>query len=498
MTTINTNIGAISAQANMSRVNDEFNNAMTRLSSGLRINAAKDDAAGMAIAEKMTAQIMGLNQAVRNATDGKNLVDTTEGAHVEVSSMLQRLRELAVQSANDTNTSSDRNNLSAEGKQLIQEINRVAKDTTFNGMNILDGSFSNKQFQIGADAGQVLNLDVESAAATDIGAHQIKSNVSLAADATTAATDTGIAAGTTLNITGFAGSAEISTTAGMSAKELADEINSISASTAVRASATTKAKLSDFSAASTVTFEVNNVSIGTVAISDTGDLRGIATAINNQTGQTGVTATMGTDNSEIILTDASGNDISITGYDTGVDDTTMDVTVLNSDGTEAGSTVGTHTTTMTDTTSAITDAFVTGQVELTSTKLFSVGATDTTAGESFFEAAANTSELESVAEIDLSDADSAAKALTVLDVALQKVNQARSDLGAVSNRLDSTISNLTNITVNVEAARSGVMDADFAKESTALARGQILSQAATAMLAQANSSQQNVLSLLRG
>jgi flagellin len=324
----------------------------------------------------------------------------------------------------------------------------------------------------------------------------MKSNVSLASG-TTPATDTGIAAGTTINITGFAGSAELTTTAGQSAKDLADAINDVSASTGVTASAVTKAKLSDFSAASTVTFKINDVSIGTVAISDTGDLRGIADAINNQSGRTGVTARMGDTNGEIILTDASGKDMSITDYDTGVNDTTMKLTALNADETAAGATADTHTTTFTDTTSAITDSFVTGQVELNSTKQFSVGTDVTTAGTAFFEAAANTSDLDAVAEIDLTTLSGASAALKVIDVALQKISQARSDLGAVSNRLDSTISNLTNITVNVEAARSGVMDADFAKESSNMAKAKILSQAATAMLAQANKTSENVLSLLR-
>ncbi len=492
MTTINTNIGAITAQANMSRVNDDMNQAMSRLSSGLRINAAKDDAAGMAIAEKMTSQITGLNQAVRNATDAKNLLDTTEGAHVEVSNMLQRLRELAVQSSNDTNTSGDRSNLNSEAKQLVTEINRVAKDTTFNGMNVLDGSFSGKQFQIGADSGQILNVSVESAAATAIGSNVLTTNVSLAAGAGT--TDTGIAAATTLNITGFAGSTEITTTAGQSAEELAAAVNNVTASTGVTASAETNVKLDAFSAADTVTFDLNGVSIGTAAISDTSDLRGVADAINNQSGRTGVTAKMGADNSEIILTDSTGGDILIDNFTTGTGTTTMGSTALNADETAAGSTAGVHTATLDDTDNAMA---VTGQVELSSTKQFSAGTDVVTAGTVFLEATANTSDLNSVAEIDLSTLEGAAEALKVIDVALQKVSQARSDLGAVSNRLDSTISNLTNITVNVEAARSGVMDADFAKESSEMARTKILSQASTAMLAQANKTAENVMSLLK-
>ncbi len=201
MTAINTNIGAINAQANMMRVNEDMNTTMQRLSSGKRINAAKDDAAGMAIAEKMTSQIKGLNQAVRNATDGKNLLDTTEGAQVEVSSMLQRLRELAVQSSNDTNTASDRGNIASEGQQLITEINRVATDTTFNGMKILDGSFNAKQFQIGADTGQSIEVNVDSVHSTEIGAHNLSTQVKINASAT----DNGIAA-ETISITGHTGS----------------------------------------------------------------------------------------------------------------------------------------------------------------------------------------------------------------------------------------------------------------------------------------------------
>jgi flagellin len=492
MTSINTNIGAIAAQANMTRVNDQLNTAMTRLSTGLRINAAKDDAAGMAIGEKMTAQIMGLNQAVRNATDGKNLIDTTESAHVEVSNMLQRLRELAIQSSNDTNTSSDRGNIVAESRQLIAEINRVSETTTFNGMKVMDGSFAGKQFQIGADSNQTVNVTVESTRATDIGAFTLRSDVNVVAD--TAST---IAGGTDIVISGFAGSAKIEQTAGMSAKDLAAAINATTSDTGVSASAQTLARISNLSGAGQLSFEINGTEIGPVAISSENDLRSLRDAINAKTTATGVTARMGDDNSQIILSDSTGANISVSAFDSddGDGDTlSMDLEVLNADGTApAGSFTNSATIDNTD-----QDAVATGQVTLSSTKVFSVHTSDNTDDEAFFANSNSAGTLESLSEINLSTAEGASKAINVIDMALAKVSQARSDLGAVSNRLDSTISNLTNIATSVEAARSQVMDADFAAESTNLARGQILSQAATAMLAQANASKQNVMQLLRG
>ena len=567
MTTINTNTGAITAQANLARVNEEFSTAMNHLSSGQRINAAKDDAAGMAIGEKMTAQIQGLNQAVRNATDGKNLVDTTEGAHVEISNMLQRLRELSVQSANDTNTASDRGNIMAETDQLLTEINRVAETTSFNGMNLLDGTFEGKQLQIGADEGQVMNINVASAAATDIGAHTVNSEAGL--------TDT---TAETMTLSGQSGSADVVTLGGESAKEVAALVNAQTAKTGVEASAETNVKLSTLSTATTVSFSVNSVDIGTVSISDTSDLSGLRDAINNKTSQTGVTAELG-DAGELVMSDANGDDINISDFTTGTEGATMSVEALASDGTTsatgsiadfdeaavrttirteiaadgtvadgvdyATSTSGTAfvaaaaaeaaalvvdpldaagaleaantvfdaamdteidslyaaSTALADATAA-TGTSVKGEIELSSNKAFSVStdtADDALAGtESVFNEQSKGSTLSAVSEIDLTTAEGAAAAISVIDKAMEQISQSRSDLGAVSNRLDSTISNLTNITVNTEAARSQVMDADFATESTELARSQIMSQAATAMLAQANSSKQSVMSLIQG
>ena len=490
MTAINTNIGAISAQATMGRVNEEFNTAMTRLSSGLRINAAKDDAAGMAISEKMTAQIKGLNQAVRNAADGKNMVDTTEGAHVEVSNMLQRLRELAVQSANDTNTASDRGSLMAEAKQLISEVNRVAESTTYNGMNILDGTFKGKQLQIGADSGTSMRIDIDSAKATDIGAHQLTSEASTAAFSAE-----------TVTISGHRGSESLTTTATDSAKKIASRINEISASTGVEATATTKAVLegpvaSSSDVASTVQFKVNGVETKEVAVpaaDPTGGQRlsSLRDAINDLSSQTGVSAEIN-DDGNIVLTDVDGDDIAISDFSSSTTGSSMTITTGDGAATE-------------DLDGTTTSADIKGQVTMGSTQTFAIATTatgDAATETSFLAVDTNVqnfeSSLDAVSEIDLTTSAGANSALEVIDTALSKISDARADLGAVSNRLDSVVSNLTNISTSVQAARSQVMDADFAQESTNLARGQILSQAATAMLAQANSSQQNVLSLLRG
>ena len=496
MTIINTNAGAINAQAVMQRVNGEMNTSMTRLSSGLRINAAKDDAAGMAIAEKMTSQIMGLNQSIRNATDGQKLIDTTEGAHVETSNMLQRLRELAVQASNDTNTSFDRSKITAESKQLIAEINRVSETTTFNGMKVMDGSFSGKQFQIGADAGQVINVNVDSTSARDIGANQVAGKVQVAtAGASPAATGA-----QNITISGSTGQETVALAGGASAKDAAAAINGVSASTNVEASAETNVQLSGLSETGTVSFSINGKSIGNVTIASTSDLTALRDAINEASGETGITATMGDTDGKVILTSTTGENIAITNFSTvktgdaaASTSTTGSITAAGVDSQGNVLSGATETTTITETNHSTT---ITGQVTMTSGKTF----TATTDAAGFVATAAGSvnSDLSSVADIDLNSVDGAANAIKVLDAAIGKISQSRSDLGAISNRLDSTISNLTNISSNVQAAKSQITDADFAEESTNLARGKILSQAATAMLAQANSSQQGVLSLLRG
>lgn len=480
MTVINTNTAALNAQSVMQRANNDLSQAMARLSSGQRINAAKDDAAGMAIAEKMTSQIMGLNQAVRNAADGKNLIDTAEGAYGEVSNMLQRMRELAVQSANDTNTAQDRAKINAETKQLIAEVNRVAETTTFNGMKILDGSFSGKQFQIGADAGQTISVNVGDASTRALGSNKVGGVVQVT-DGTAATAEQ------ELTIAGSKGTEVLTIAEGASAKEAAAAINGVSAKTGVTATASTKAELSGVTVG-TMSFTVNEKSIGNVNITDTADLTALRDAINSVSGQTGITATFGDTKGKLQLTSSTGENIKLENFTHS--EATGEITV---DGLDANGKMPDPA--VSGTLDATTDAVVTGTVEFASDESFVVTAD---AAGFLKDTDAKLSSLSSVADIDLSTTDGAAKAISVLDMAIEKISDARSDLGAISNRLDSTISNLTNISTNVSEAKSQIMDADFAQESTALARAQILSQASTAMLAQANASKQGVLSLLRG
>ena len=198
MTSVNTNIGALVAQDSMSKASKEMDQAIARLSSGLRINTAADDAAGMSIASKMEAQSRGLEQAIRNSADAQAMIDTTEGAHVEITNVLQRLRELAVQSSNDTNTALDRTYLKAETTALINEIDRIASQTQWNNQNVLDGTFTSKSFQVGANAGQTIAVSVDTAATASIGAFESTSTANtLAAHASN--TVTAFAGDITLN-----------------------------------------------------------------------------------------------------------------------------------------------------------------------------------------------------------------------------------------------------------------------------------------------------------
>jgi len=322
---INTNIASLNAQRNLNTSQGALQTSLQRLSSGLRINSARDDAAGMAIADRMTSQIRGLNQAARNANDGISLAQTAEGALSEVSNNLQRIRELAIQSANSTNSSSDRASLDAEAQQLIAEITRVASQTSFNGLNLLDGTFTSQSFQVGANANQTIAVNsIADARATGLGSNILVAGGTVMGTTKAAAADlTGgntIAVEAALTVTTVNGgtTAAFGYAAGADAKAIAAAINTNAASVGVSATASNSATLSGVSAAGTISFTLGGTASAAIsaAVTDPTDLTALVGAINGAAGTTGITATFTSASAKnsITLTSSDGSDISILNY----------------------------------------------------------------------------------------------------------------------------------------------------------------------------------------
>lgn len=734
--TINTNVASLNAQRNLSTSQSSLNTSMERLSSGLRINSAKDDAAGLAISDRMTSQITGLDQAVRNANDGISLAQTAEGALDESTEILQRIRELAVQSANDTNSASDRQSLQDEVNQLISELDRIAETTTFNGKNLLDGTMNSAQFQVGANSGETITFSIGSAETTNLGVNTLSSDnssasqgieVSTDADvgyysaevtasgdatgltATTAAaiasmgtisvtdgittttlyngttdtdfadvvdtindnaeaagvdvtatgsneitlaasaaftsgetitiandnadiasvvltvgthidtdgatlTDEGVAllqeqgytaattsstitidsadnitvstssaagaltvlgsdgdgAGTTvtvnaatasitqgtftletgdedlhfassvvddtgafddgavddtsltvsfdaaaggvannvgaqtLTIAGSYGTSDIEVEAGEEASTIADKVNAVYDETGVKANASTEATLSNLDADGTVSFNITGSNEDVVAITatvTTDDLTNLVAAINEETGETGITATLSTDKTSLTMTQSDGDDIVLTDFEhsQAVTDTTNYTEVhMNVQGSEGEAVI------LTDGGTSIEDAqldstTVGGEVSFTSDANYSVVSNIGSDTGSLFSTDAeitNVSTLETVNTIDISNVEGAEEAIDIVDGALSQIDTIRGGLGAIQNRFESTIANLSNVSENLSAARSQILDADIAQETSNMTKQNILQQAGVSILAQANQAPQLALSLL--
>ncbi|MCE7885471.1 MAG: flagellin [Candidatus Sumerlaeia bacterium] len=464
---VNTNVASLNAQRNLGVSSTSLNRALERLSSGFRINRAGDDAAGLSISESLRSQVRGLRQAVRNANDGLSLVGTAEGAISEVTNLIQRIRELAVQSSNGTNSQANRTALQAEVTQLTAEIDRIATTTQFNGRNLLDGSFTSTSLQVGANVAQTISVDITSIRAISLGA-----TATYAGSAITAA-----AAGDLddLTINGIqianpvASDDTVSTTANaVSAIALAAAINASSGQTNVTATvnaATTTggSAVGGGTLNSTNNFTINGVTFnaGTIQANDAdGALQNL---INAQAASTGVTASISGNN--LVLTAADGRNIQVTAAGTGA------------------------------TITGVAAAVYKGSVTLSSLEQFTVGGSDASAaGHAAGTKALNSSALNAV---NISTFSGAQAAITTADAALAQVNAARAGLGAVTNRLESTIANLQTTAENLSASESRIRDADFAQETAALTRAQILQQAGVAILAQANVVPQAALSLLR-
>ncbi len=517
--TINTNVASLTAQRNLGMSQASLNTSIQRLSSGLRINSAKDDAAGLAISERFTSQIRGLNQAVRNANDGISLAQTAEGALASSGNILQRVRELSVQSANATNSASDRQALNAEVNQLTSELDRIAKTTDFNGRKLLDGSFTSAAFQVGANANQTITATSSNFSTSAYGNYRIGGKAATTtggagdltlgstADAVVAQGKVGASgiAGNTLTINGAFGSAAVAYAAGASAKDAAAAVNAQTEKTGVSATARTEVGLSGLGAGKSYTLKLasDNATGQAVTISFTvgatlnaDGLSDAAKAFNDAAAKTGVTARVNDTSNGLVLTNAAGNDIKV------VNDSVAANTISVTDA-AGGALVGAAGAGIAGQAGAgafgTNDLVVTGQLTLDSSKSFSaVDAGGLAAGGGFLKAATSAaSQIQTVQNMDVSTVDGANRTLAIVDAALSAISGQRANYGALQARFESTVNNLQSTSENTSAARGRILDADFAAETANLSRSQILQQAGTAMVAQANQLPQGVLALLR-
>lgn len=581
---INSNIMSLNAQRNLMISSGDQNQAMERLSSGKRINSAADDAAGLAISNRMTSQVRGLDQAIRNANDGQSLIQTAEGALGETTNILQRMRELSIQSANGTYDDGNRSTLNAEVQQLISEIDRISETTKFNGLNILDGTLGNVDLQAGADAYETISLNIGATDTGTLGSGSGANIIGATNDNSDLLADLQTFDGTeTMSINGI----DIGDLSGETVlSEALDAINAnisgVTVGTLVEATATTAGDgIVDQGEYIQFAVTMANAEVQTFQISQTGSLEELAAKVTElsdglvkasvnddgylnvaiegadnlaitASGATladavGTIANVGTLEAALTLTadsDVDGitveyNDAahanvlgldtrletgSVTGYQA-VAEADVDAGQVTLNGVELGSydttvdydgnstaseqsdlvawlnsyTEETGVTASLDSSNGVTDALKLASVDGGDISI-SYKDGDEAAMETIFglnETNAAEGAGGSVASIDISTARGAQEAIDTIDAALEQINATRGDLGAVSNRLDFTVNNLSNVSENVAAARSRIEDADFAAESAALSRAQVLQQAGTAMLAQANAAPQQVLSLLQ-
>ncbi len=488
--TINTNINSLTAQRNLGMSSSALSTSIQRLSSGLRINSAKDDAAGLAISERFTSQVRGLNQAVRNANDGISLAQTAEGALKASGDILQRVRELAVQSANATNSASDRQALQAEVGQLVSELDRISQTTEFNGTKLLNGEFGTQQFQVGANANQTITAATANLRTNVYGNNQAQNTgvSAVTAAASAAAANNGVSAGA-VTINGSIGSASVTIAVNSKASVSASQINAQTVNTGVTATARTEVALGFAGiGAFTLALQSDNTTAQTISFSLTATntpegLSSAVAAINDQSSKTGVIASLNSTGSAVILTNTSGNDISV--FDTtATNSANVTVEKLTSAGVGDGNT---RTLTADAVAERVTSS---GYITLDSAKSFAF----TSASNAL---TANSSSLNQVANLDITTFTKSTDALKTVDSAIAFISGSRASLGALQSRFETAINNLQTTSENLSASRSRILDADFAQETANLSRAQILQQAGTAMVAQANQLPQGVLALLR-
>ncbi|WP_050874599.1 flagellin [Comamonas testosteroni] len=525
---INTNIQSLNAQRNLSSSQSQLATSMQRLSSGLRINSAKDDAAGLAISERMTTQVRGLTVAMRNANDGISLAQTAEGALSSVTNNLQRIRELAVQSRNATNSDEDRSALNAEVQQLKSEISRIAQQTSFNGTQLLDGSFTNMAFQVGANQGQtidvsaIVNANVDSLGTWD--SVPLSSKMTGAA-ITASTTPTTITTPSTTTVT-LTASADVSAPYTYPAVALDITINGAPQQVSVSAVSN-----STDAAGAKADFVTNlNTALTGTGLTAALDTNGNIALTNSNTSAVAITTTStgtnplsGTINAAAATSSTTpagmpAAKVNINGVEFTLDaqDNTSKrlndlVTQINNTAsftTPSGSKVSASITNgalvlksaNSDVSVAAvspgTDADVLAATGLTTGTTDATAATGFLAGSDSYVAAKKNEQ--GFTSLNVNTAENSDNAILAMDAALKAVNGARATLGAIQSRFETTVENLSINSENLSASRSRIMDADFAAETANLSRTQILQQAGTAMVAQANQLPQQVLKLLQG
>ena len=501
-TMINTNVSSLVAQGSLKANDVKLSTSMQRLSTGLRINSAADDAAGLAIGNRMTTDIRGFAAAVKNANDGISLLQTAEGSLASVTDSLQRIRELAVQAASDSYSASDRSSLNGEASQMVNEIDRVATNSRFNNVAILDGTYVAKTIQLGAynSAADQLSVSLGSARSTALGVGTGSSyKTEVQGVIVPAGSSAGLATGQMtingFNVGGTLSDGVSSTQNTISGVAVANAINAISAQSKVSATVGTTtvagATVTTFTAMTDGEVKINGVSVGALSAVATAQERGgqMAGAINAVSAQTGVTATFNRTTGAVALEAADGRNIAISINGKGTAIVSANTGLTHTDG---GTTVGTYVTTTTRSAVKLTSTDGAG-IAVGGTAATVLAATGLTTAATAATATPGTA----VSSLDLTSVLGAQNAISTIDQAIGQVNTLRATLGAYSNRLNSAVSNLQIGGQNLSAARSRVMDTDYAVETTSLARSQIIAQAATAMLAQANQSSQSVLALLK-
>ncbi|MCU1778136.1 MULTISPECIES: flagellin [unclassified Pseudomonas] len=478
--TVNTNLASLNVQNNLNKASGALQTSMQRLSSGLRINSAKDDAAGLQISNRLTSQINGLGVAIKNANDGSSIAQTAEGAMQQSTNILQSMRTLALQSANGSPSAEDRKSNQAQYAALTAELTRIATTTTFGGKNLLDGSFGTTSFQVGANANQTIDMSIGNVAANNIGSQQLKTQG-------VAPSATGVAGGA-ITVTGGGQSTNLTIAAGASAKQIAAQMNgavgglAATASTVAQFSVDSTAIAAASPASANFTLKVGSgTAVQFTGVTSTSDL---ADQLKSNAAKLGITVNYDSTTNALSVKSDTGENLTFNAGDAGA---VAGVKVATQDGSGAFGTA------------VALDAgpiVATGAVSLNSSSSYSLSGAGVTGLFAATGTAANSTKT-TVNNTDITTAANAQNSIDVITQAISDIDSQRAGLGAVQNRFDNTVANLQSISDNSSAARGQIQDVDYAAETAQLTKQQTLQQASTAILSQANQLPSAVLKLLQ-